>query len=58
MTDEEHMQGRYDIKWTCPNCEKVTYSNKGYPVRQCNCINKSPYMQKEYTKKGIKGLKK
>ncbi len=49
---------RYDIRWTCPGCGNVSYSNKGYAVRQCECNNISPYMNKEYTNKGLKSLKK
>ena len=47
----------FDIRWTCSNCKKITYSNKGYSLRQCDCLNMSPYMKKEYTAKGKKGLK-
>ena len=49
---------RYDIKWTCPNCGKIGYSNKGYSFRRCICLNFSPYMIKEYTVKGHDSLKK
>lgn len=55
---EHFTEKRFDIKWTCSNCSKVSYSNKGYAIRQCTCMNMSPYMKKEYTEKGLKGLGK
>ena len=58
MTNEEYFNKRFDIRWTCPDCEKVSYSNKGYATRQCTCKNMSAYMRKEYTAKGLKNLKK
>ena len=57
MKDKDFLENSFDIKWTCSNCGNVSYSNKGYATRQCQCRNMSPFMKKEYTKKGIKNLK-
>jgi hypothetical protein len=58
MTDEEYFDKHYDLKWTCPGCGIVNYSNKGWKERQCSCKNESPYMNKEHTSKGLKELKR
>ena len=59
MTNKEKtwLEKQFDVRWTCPGCGVVSYSNKGYSMRQCKCNNMSPYMKKEFTDKGLKSLK-